>query len=56
MLKPKQAAEHGAKGWPSTNMKGVKESSLTLESGYCSLIRLEIVHSSKKHEWVRFEL
>ena len=47
MLKPKWATEHGAKGWPLTNAKGVKESSLTLESGYSSLMRLEIAHSGK---------
>ena len=56
MLKPKWAREHGTKGWLSMNMKGVKESSLALESGYSSLIRLEIAHSSKKHEQVRFKL
>ena len=47
MLKPKWATENGAKDWPSTNVKGVKESSLTLESGYSSLMRLEIARSSK---------
>ena len=42
MLKPKWATEHDTKGWLSMKVKGVKVSSLTLESGYSSLMRLGI--------------